>query len=81
MSLRDEHPEVWQRARDSFWAGQQAVGRYADLLYAGQKEEAEALKPEADRLYWDGAAACSEAYAILAPKLLAAGFDPVEICT
>lgn len=80
IRLRDEHPEVWQRARDGFWAGQRAVSHYADLLYAGKEAEAVTIREEADRLFWEGAAACSAAYAILAPKMLAAGFDPIEVC-
>lgn len=78
--LKNEHPDLWERAKVAIAESGRLRSKYSDLLWEQKREEAKAMEEALDSAIWAARQACDEIFRIIAPKLEAVGIDPLEIC-
>jgi|GEM_PF-1240005 len=84
--FREEHGDLWREVQQAVAIRKGAITGYAELFKEGKpnRDEFEAfLSAQGDRSreleqYADEVK--SRAFAVLAPELIAAGIDPVDVC-
>ena len=79
-TLRQEHSELWDEARDAIQLSNALLREYGRLLSEGKKDEAAGLSVATDEAVWTRREACDRIFRIIAPQMQAAGIDPLEIC-
>jgi len=78
--LRDTHSDVWEEGKEVIAYNVEKLGRYADLMFSGKREEADAMREEVDEAFWRQAEVMSRAFNLMLPELEAAGVDPLDVC-
>lgn len=79
-SFRETNPGLWERAKAAAALSEQLSSRYAELMFSGRREEAEAIAPSSSEAYWAKAAVFDEVIRYIAPDLQDLGIEPLDLC-
>ena len=78
--LHHEYPELWEQAKLVAQERSDMMSQYWNALATGEGLAAATMKPNVEEAIWRQAEVYTEVITVLAPWLLEAGIDPLDVC-